>query len=171
MSLQDPNLDLLQILWDHTLPLPPGPELPGTKGSPDPGWPIRVCPGTLASGPSEPRMVNLGGCAYTYVWVTRMLVCRAREREGQSVREGEASRHPGRGRRGSVGNTGKIGATWRWPGAQLGPALGSECPLGLATNPALAAVCGFQLCAAPRLVCEVPLLGSEHPSAAFLSSA
>lgn len=58
------------------------------------------------------------------------------------------------------------GLSEAWPG----PALGSECPLGLATNPtlALATVCGFQLFAAPRPPGQcVRCLswGSEHPSA------
>ena len=59
------KLDLLQILCDHTLPPRPRPESLGQKGSRDPGWPIRVCPGTLASGSSERRHVSSSGCVYT----------------------------------------------------------------------------------------------------------
>lgn len=86
-----------------------------------------------------------------------MLVYREHERENQGAREWEVE-------------AGEV--AWArqerqvFPGSGLseawsGPALGSECPLGLATNPALAlaAVWISFCCCPPRPVYEVPLPG------------
>lgn len=77
-----------------------------------------------------------------------MLVCREHERESQGAREWEVEAEEVAWERQERQVFPGSGLSEAWPG----PALGSECPLGLAANPALAlaAVCGSQFFAAPQ---------------------